>query len=133
MTDWIADAVLVVHFAFVAFVVGGLALIWIGKTLRWGWVRNFWFRIAHLGAIAFVALEAVIGVACPLTVWEYLLRGDRPNGPSFVERLIAPLIFYDLPLVDLHGAACRLRAAGRPDFLARTAGASETQREKRER
>lgn len=97
MTDWIADAVLVVHFAFVAFVVGGLALIWIGKTLRWGWVRNFWFRIAHLGAIAFVALEAVIGVACPLTVWEYLLRGDRPNGPSFVERLLAPLIFYDLP------------------------------------
>ncbi len=75
MTDWIADAVLVVHFAFVAFVIGGLALIWIGKTLRWGWVRNFWFRIAHLGAIAFVALEAVIGVACPLTVWEYPAAG----------------------------------------------------------
>jgi hypothetical protein len=97
MTDWAADALLVVHFAFVAFVVGGLALVWIGAALGWRWVRNFWFRIAHLAAIGFVAFEAIMGMACPLTVWEYLLRGEHPEGRSFVERLIAPLIFYDLP------------------------------------
>jgi len=44
----LADIVLVVHFAFVLFVVGGLVLIWIGVVLRWAWVRNFWFRVAHL-------------------------------------------------------------------------------------
>jgi hypothetical protein len=93
----IADFVLVVHFAFVAFVVGGLALVWIGALLGWSWVRNRTFRIAHLAAIGFVALEALIGMACPLTEWEYLLRGERTDGPTFMERLIAPLLFYNLP------------------------------------
>ena len=95
--DWIADAVLVVHVAFVAFVVGGLALVWIGAALGWRWVRNFRFRVAHLAAIGFVAFEAVIGIVCPLTAWEYALRGDSADGPTFIERLIAPVIFYDLP------------------------------------
>ena len=93
----IADVVLVVHFAFVAFVVGGLALVWIGALLGWSWVRNRTFRIAHLAAIGFVALEALIGMACPLTEWEYLLRGVGTDGPTFLQRLIATLIFYDLP------------------------------------
>ncbi len=93
----IADVILVVHFAFVAFVVGGLLIIWLGASRRWRWVRNRRFRLCHLAAIGFVAFEALIGMACPLTEWEYLLRGNSPDGPSFVERLIAPLIFYELP------------------------------------
>lgn len=93
----IADVILVAHFAFVAFVVAGLLLVWLGAWLRWRWVRNFHFRIAHLAAIGFVAFEALIGMACPLTEWEYLLRGEGLDGPTFVERLIAPLIFYELP------------------------------------
>ncbi|MGH8640305.1 MAG: DUF2784 family protein, partial [Burkholderiales bacterium] len=48
--SWLADLILIVHFLFVAFVVGGLALIWIGAAAGWEWVRNFWFRVAHLGA-----------------------------------------------------------------------------------
>jgi hypothetical protein len=95
--DSIADALLVVHFAFVAFVVGGLALVWIGAAFRWDWVRNFRFRVAHLAAIGFVAFEAIIGMACPLTEWEYLLRGEGVEGPTFIERLVAPLIFHELP------------------------------------
>ncbi|MGH8706445.1 MAG: DUF2784 family protein, partial [Burkholderiales bacterium] len=60
-----ADALLVLHFAIVAFIVGGLILTWVGAGLAWAWVRNPWFRYLHLGAIAFVALEAVIGMTCP--------------------------------------------------------------------
>jgi len=93
----LADVVLVVHFAFVAFVVGGLLLVWLGAWRGWHWVRSFRFRILHLAAIGFVAVEAIIGMACPLTVWEYHLRGDGLEGPTFVERLVAPLIFYELP------------------------------------
>jgi heme A synthase len=93
----IADVILALHFAFVAFVVGGLLLIWAGAAFGWDWVRNFRFRIAHLAAIGFVALEALIGMACPLTEWEYLLRGEPAAGPTFLQRLIAPLLFYDLP------------------------------------
>ena len=97
MSDWVADTVLVVHFAVVVFVVGGLVLVWIGAALGWRWVRDLRFRVAHLAAIGFVAFEALIGMACPLTVWEYALRGESSEGPTFIERLIAPLIFYDLP------------------------------------
>jgi hypothetical protein len=91
-----ADAVLVVHFLIVAFIVGGLVLVWVGAPLGWGWVRNPWFRYLHLGAIAFVAAEALLGIACPLTVWEDLLRGGlRPE--SFVGRWVRAVLYYRAP------------------------------------
>jgi hypothetical protein len=92
----LADLVLLVHFAFVLFVVGGLALIWIGAAAGWSWVRNFWFRVAHLAAIVFVAGEALVGVWCPLTLWEDALRGVQ-GEKGFVARWIHRLMFYDVP------------------------------------
>ena len=92
----VADIVLVVHFAFVAFVVGGLAAIWIGAAARWRWVRNFRFRVTHLAAIVFVAAEALLGVMCPLTVWEDALRG-RESEVGFIARWIHGVMFYELP------------------------------------
>lgn len=93
---WLADLVLIVHFAFVLFVAGGLGLIWIGAAAGWGWVRNLWFRAAHLAAIAFVAAESLLGIWCPLTVWEDALRG-RHEESSFVARWVHRLMYYDLP------------------------------------
>ena len=91
-----ADALLVVHFAIVVFIVGGLLLTWIGAALGWDWVRNRWFRHVHLAAIAFVALEALIGMTCPLTEWEDALRGGaRPE--SFVGRWVQQLLYYRAP------------------------------------
>src|SRR3954463_15912790 len=76
----IADAILVVQFAIVLFIVGGLGAVWVGPAAHWRWIRIPWFRYAHLGAFAFVAGEALIGMACPLTVWEDALRGGaRPD------------------------------------------------------
>ena len=96
MNSVLADAVLIVHFAFVLFVVGGLALVWIGAAAGWRWVRNFWFRVAHLSAIAFVAGEALAGIWCPLTVWEAQLRGG-PVDKSFIAGWVHRLLFYDFP------------------------------------
>ena len=91
-----ADALLVLHFTIVVFIVGGLILVWIGAAMRWSWTRNPWFRYAHLGAIVFVAGEAVLGYACPLTVWEDVLRGGmRPE--SFVGRWVYRLLYYRAP------------------------------------
>ncbi len=91
-----ADALLVLHFAFVVFVVAGLVLVWVGAAAGWEWVRNPWFRYAHAAAIAFVALEALLGYACPLTVWEDLLRGGvRPE--SFVGRWVYWALYYRAP------------------------------------
>ena len=91
-----ADALLVLHFAIVVFIVGGLVLTWIGAWLAWGWVRNPWFRYLHLGAIAFVALEEIIGMTCPLTEWEDALRGGG-SGESFVGRWVRVLLYYRAP------------------------------------
>ena len=96
MNQLLADVVLVVHFAFVLFVVGGLGVIWIGAAADWRFVRNFWFRAAHLAAIAYVAGEALLGIWCPLTVWEDALRG-RHEEKSFVARWIHRVLFYNLP------------------------------------
>jgi len=96
-TALLADVVLVVHFAFVLFVVGGLALILVGAAAGWRWIRDRTFRYAHLAAIVFVAAEALVGVACPLTVWEYLLRSGSPDGPGFVGRWVSRLLYYDFP------------------------------------
>lgn len=91
-----ADVLLVVHFLIAAFIVGGLVLVWLGAALGWGWVRNPWFRYVHLFAIAFVAVEALLGMMCPLTVWEDLLRGGV-QVESFVGRWVSYFLFYRAP------------------------------------
>lgn len=93
---WLADLILIVHFAFVMFVCSGLVFIWIGAAAGWRWVRNFGFRAAHLAAICFVALEALLGIMCPLTAWEDALRG-APGETSFIARWLHRLLFYSFP------------------------------------
>ena len=91
-----ADLVLVVHLLVVVFIVGGLVLVWAGAAAGWEWIRAPWFRYLHLAAIAFVALEALLGVVCPLTVWEDTLRGGaRPD--SFIGRWVRYLLYYNAP------------------------------------
>jgi polyferredoxin len=93
----LADAILLVHAAFVLFVVGGLAATWLGLAQGWAWARNRVFRLAHLAAIAFVAAESLLGIACPLTVWEDALRGRDPGAESFVGRAVRAALYWDLP------------------------------------
>ncbi len=95
---FLADSIVVVHFAYVAFVVLGLAAIVAGAALGWRWVRNFWFRAIHLLMIAVVVAESLGGVLCPLTDWEDRLRelAGEPNEPgSFIGRGIHSLLFVD--------------------------------------
>jgi hypothetical protein len=91
-----ADAILVVHFLIACFIVGGLLAVWLGAALGWGWTRNAAFRYTHLAAIVFVAAEALIGVACPLTVWEDMLRGGV-RSESFVARWVRWALYYEAP------------------------------------
>jgi hypothetical protein len=90
----LSDALLVLHFLIVAFIVGALPAVWIGKWLGWSWVLDPWFRYAHVAAIVFVAAEALTGMACPLTVWEDALRGSV-QAESFVGRWVRRLLYYD--------------------------------------
>jgi hypothetical protein len=96
----LADAIVVFHFAYVAFVVIGMIAILVGILRRWAWVRNFWFRAIHLAAIGVVVLETLFGVLCPLTEWEDSLReaSGAPNeAGTFVGRWAHALLFVDTP------------------------------------
>lgn len=91
---------MLVHAAFILFVVAGLVLIWIGWMFRWEFVRNFWFRVAHLAAIGVVVVESITGVVCPLTTWEdklRLLAGNQARYTgSFIRECVHRLIFFNL-------------------------------------
>lgn len=95
-----ADAILFTHALFVCFVVLGLMLIFIGKWRGWNWVTFFWFRIAHLLAIAVVVLQSWLGLICPLTIWEMDLRamaGEAAYTGSFIAHWIERLLYYRAP------------------------------------
>ncbi|MGO9307769.1 MAG: DUF2784 domain-containing protein [Spirochaetia bacterium] len=97
----LADLIVVLHFLYVSFTVGGELLIVLGAVLRWAAVRNLPFRVVHLASVLLVAVEALAGAACPLTVWEYRLRmlgGQRVEAQiSFVARIVRSIIFYNFP------------------------------------
>ena len=98
MAQVLADIVLIIHALFVGFVVFGLVLIAAGLALGWPFAANFWFRLAHLLAIALVVVQAWLGQICPLTTWESRLRqaaGDSPYPGSFIQYWLQRWIFYD--------------------------------------
>lgn len=95
-----ADAMLVVHALFVAFVVFGLVLIIAGGLRRWQWVHNRWFRVIHLLAIAIVMLQSWLGIVCPLTTWEMSLRRAAGQGTydgTFISHWVGQLLYYQAP------------------------------------
>jgi len=94
----LADTILLIHFAFVAFVVAGFFLILAGLLAHWSWIHNRIFRIAHLVAIGVVVLQAWFGQLCPLTIWENELRrlaGQSGYSESFIEHWLHKILFYE--------------------------------------
>jgi len=81
-----ADAVLLLHAAFLVFVVAGGLL-----ALRWP--RIAWL---HLPAAAWGVLIELYGWLCPLTTLENRLRraaGDAGYPGGFVEHYVWPLVY----------------------------------------
>lgn len=96
----LADAVLLLHFGVVVFVVAGLAAIVFGNLRGWRWVNGLWFRLAHLGAIGVVIVQSWLGRLCPLTVLESWLReqaGGAAYDRSFVEHWVQRVLFHEAP------------------------------------
>lgn len=94
---YLADAVLLIHFAIVVFVVGGLFLIVLGNLLHWPWVNRWLFRAFHLLAIVIVVAESWLAIECPLTTFENWLRIQAGQGiyqGSFIEHWIHQVMFY---------------------------------------
>jgi hypothetical protein len=86
LASWLADAVLVLHLLFIAFVVAGAALLW-------RWPRLAWL---HLPAALWGAYAELSGTICPLTPLENRLRalaGEAGYAQGFVEHYLLALIY----------------------------------------
>ncbi|MCG8637719.1 MAG: DUF2784 domain-containing protein [Desulfobacterales bacterium] len=95
-----ADLILFIHALFIVFLVFGLLLIIAGKLLSWSWVRNPWFRLAHLTGIVIVVIQSWLGIICPLTTWEMALRskaGSIVYAGSFISYWLKRLVYYQAP------------------------------------
>ena len=94
----LANTVLIAHVGIVLFIIGGLLLTLIGGLSGWAWVRNFWFRALHLVGIAYIAMEAWLGIVCPLTTLEQWLReqaGQAVYAGDFVAYWLRKFMFYE--------------------------------------
>ncbi len=98
----LADAVLVLHFAVVVFVVGGLLAIPLGNALHWTWVSTWLFRLTHAGAVLAIAVQAWLGQHCPLTILESWLRAQAGltsrYQASFVQHWLERVLYFQAPL-----------------------------------
>ena len=98
---FLADLVVTVHFAVVAFVLFGAIAIPIGGWRGWDWVRGRVFRLVHFAIVLVVALQQEL---CFLTVWEIDLRERAGRGieeASFVGRLLHDWLFVEVELATL--------------------------------
>jgi len=95
-----ADGVLLLHVLFVVFVLAGQLLIVLGAYQGWSWIRNWWFRIFHLGAIAIVVTQSWFSLICPLTTLEMRLRaqaGQEQYEGSFIQFWLERFLYYEAP------------------------------------
>lgn len=98
MREFLADAILILHFLYIAGLVIPVPLIALGYPLGWHWVRRLLWRRLHLAAVLFLILQTVVGFACPLTDWEVELRlssGQPAYEESFVEYWVGRWIFFE--------------------------------------
>ena len=81
-----ADAVLVVHFAFVVFIVVGAIAV--------RWTR--WMIWPHVATLVYGAAIQAIGFTCPLTPLEKTLRraaGEAVYDGGFIGHYITPILY----------------------------------------
>ena len=98
---WLAQAILAFHILIIAFNVFGLIAIPLGAWRGWRWVRIFWWRVLHLAALLVVAVQALLGTACFLTIWQSELQeaaGRRGYRLPLIQTWIDHLLFWHLPM-----------------------------------
>ena len=94
-----ALAVLYFHFVVVLFNVFWLIAVPVGSWLGWRFVRNYWWRAAHIGVLILVAAQAVAGRLCFLTIVQNNLQGRAGDitPPSLLTRIVTHAIYWPLP------------------------------------
>lgn len=97
----LALVVLAIHVAVIAFNIFGLVVVPLGAWRGWTFVRGFGWRAVHLALLFVVALQALFGRACFLTVWQAALEQDAGQAASrapLIARWVDGVIFWNLPI-----------------------------------
>jgi hypothetical protein len=92
-----ADAILAAHLAIILFNVFGLVAVPIGSACGWCFVRIRWWRVLHVALLAVVAVQAALGRACILTLWQARLEGASAP-PPLIMGWVEGAIYWPLPL-----------------------------------
>ena len=86
-----ADAVVVIHFGWILFLIGGSL---IGRHMRW----VMWL---HLSALGYSLLLQIFPWICPLTHLEFWLRNRSASGEaysgSFIIHYLERIIYLEAP------------------------------------
>ena len=97
----LAAAIFWLHVAVILFNLFGLIAVPLGAWRGWAFVRIYWWRLLHLAALAVVALQAIFGQACFLTLWQSdLLQGIGEPGSRepMIQRWVSQMIYWPLPI-----------------------------------
>jgi len=68
------------------------------RRLGWRGVRARWWRALHIASWAAVAVQAALGRACFLTLWQDDLTGAGGSEPPLIMRFVNSLIYWPLPM-----------------------------------
>ncbi len=82
----LADLVLVVHLAYVAYLP-------LGGFLAWRWPRTIWL---HVACVLVGLVSITVHFDCPLTTWEQSLRrrgGQRAYTDGFVDHYLTGRVY----------------------------------------
>lgn len=93
-----AEAVLAAHLVVIGFNFFGLVAIPLGGWLGWRFVRIRWWRWLHLASMAVVAIQALAGRACVLTLLQASLSGAEGAPAPLVMQTVNRLVFWPLPM-----------------------------------
>jgi len=100
----LADAIIVVHFLFILFMLLGFLLTAYALFFRQKFFDRWLFRSLHLLGIFYVSFLSILGKYCPLTILENELRlrygVSAVYSGSFIVHYLEKLVYPDVnPLV----------------------------------
>ena len=96
MKLFLADLILIIHFAVVLFIIFGFFFP-IFYKFKFNFAKNYYIRIIHISLITIVLVETLAGVICPLTIIENLLRNST-QSESLIAKLLRDLLFWDFSI-----------------------------------
>ncbi|QYN32086.1 DUF2784 domain-containing protein [Pseudonocardia sp. DSM 110487] len=82
----LAELVMLLHFGFLAYVALGGFMAW-----RWPWAV-----VPHAAAVLWGALNATVGIPCPLTAWEDAARrraGELGLPRGFIDTYLTGVVY----------------------------------------